>query len=312
MNYNFSDEVRKALGRAREEAFRLQHNYVGTEHVLLGLIHETEGVAAAVLNSLNADRDRIHEAVEEVVKPGKGSGLLCELPYTSRAKKVLELAMAEGRELGDSHVGTEHLLLGLLREEKGVAAQVLNAANVKTEEVRAELLLLRESGRAPQEAGVGGARAGGMKAGFRRRSATLEGGAVWFLQIDPESSAPIYEQIMGRLEAAVATGRLSVGERLPPVRDLAAELGIAPGTVARAYSSLEQGGVLVTEGARGTRVAGRGSAATNRAGRERTLIKVLRPVVVAAYHMGARASDLRRALEGAMDGIFPEATDEGS
>src|SRR5687768_10909998 len=127
---------------AREEAIRLQHDYVGTEHILLGLIREGEGVAAAVLMNLNVDLEQIHERIEESVRKGKATIALGELPYTSRAKKVLEYAMAEARELNHSYVGTEHLLLGLLREEKGIAAQVLNSLGVSLEEARAETLKL--------------------------------------------------------------------------------------------------------------------------------------------------------------------------
>ena len=140
MNYNFTDRVRKVLAMAREEAIRLQHDYVGTEHILLGLIREGEGVAAAVLTNLNVDLDQIHERVEESVRKGKATIALGELPYTSRAKKVLEFAMAEARDFNHSYVGTEHLLLGLLREEKGIAAQVLNSLGVTLEEARAETL----------------------------------------------------------------------------------------------------------------------------------------------------------------------------
>jgi len=142
MNYNFTDRVRKVLAMAREEAIRLQHDYVGTEHILLGLIREGEGVAAAVLMNLNVDLEQIHERVEESVRKGKATIALGELPYTSRAKKVLEYAMAEARELNHSYVGTEHLLLGLLREEKGIAAQVLNSLGVSLEEARAQTLKL--------------------------------------------------------------------------------------------------------------------------------------------------------------------------
>jgi ATP-dependent Clp protease ATP-binding subunit ClpC len=142
MNYNFTDRVRKVLAMAREEAIRLQHDYVGTEHILLGLIREGEGVAAAVLLNLNVDLEQIHERIEESVKKGKATIALGELPYTSRAKKVLEYAMAEARELNHSYVGTEHLLLGLLREEKGIAAQVLNSLGLTLDEARAETLKL--------------------------------------------------------------------------------------------------------------------------------------------------------------------------
>ena len=122
---------------AREEAIRLQHDYVGTEHILLGLIREGEGVAAAVLTNLDVDLEQVHERVEELVRKGKATIALGDLPYTSRAKKVLEFAMAEARELSHSYVGTEHLLLGLLREEKGIAAQVLNSLAVTLEDARA-------------------------------------------------------------------------------------------------------------------------------------------------------------------------------
>src|ERR1043166_8062343 len=141
--YNFTDRVRKVLQMAREEAARLHHEYVGTEHILLGLIREGEGVAAAVLTNLNVDLDDIQQKIEETVKKGKAAAAPGpDLPYTSRAKKVLELAMTEARELNHSYVGTEHLLLGLLREEKGIAAQVLTDAGVTLEQSRADTLRL--------------------------------------------------------------------------------------------------------------------------------------------------------------------------
>src|SRR4030095_2922383 len=141
--YNFTDRVRKVLQMAREEAARLHHEYVGTEHILLGLIREGEGVAAAVLQNLNVDLEEIQQKIEETVKKGKAAPASGnDLPYTSRAKKVLELAMAEARELSHSYVGTEHLLLGLLREEKGIAAQVLTEVGVALDAARAETLRL--------------------------------------------------------------------------------------------------------------------------------------------------------------------------
>src|SRR5580698_3574560 len=141
--YNFTERVRKVLAMAREEAARLHHEYVGTEHILLGLIREGEGVAAAVLQNMNVDLDEIQQKIEETVKKGKAAQATGpDLPYTSRAKKVLELAMSEARELNHSYVGTEHLLLGLVREEKGIAAQVLTDAGVNLEAARTETLRL--------------------------------------------------------------------------------------------------------------------------------------------------------------------------
>src|SRR5512140_2745854 len=148
--YNFTERVRKVLAMAREEAARLHHEYVGTEHILLGLIREGEGVAAAVLQHLNVELEEIQQKIEETVKKGKAAQATGpDLPYTSRAKKVLELAMGEARERGHSYVGTEHLLLGLLREEKGIAAQVLADANVSLEAARAETLRLLGGSEAP-------------------------------------------------------------------------------------------------------------------------------------------------------------------
>ena len=142
MNYNFTDRVRKVLAMAREEAIRLKHDYVGTEHILLGLIREGEGVAAAVLANLSADLDELKRLVEGNIRTGKSSSSIGELPYTTQAKNVLEHAMAETEELNHTYVGTEHLLLGLLRQEKGLAAKVLGEAGIGLDGARAETLKL--------------------------------------------------------------------------------------------------------------------------------------------------------------------------
>ncbi|MXW56362.1 MAG: NDP-hexose 4-ketoreductase, partial [Gemmatimonadales bacterium] len=142
MNYNFTDRVRKVLAMAREEAIRLKHDYVGTEHILHGLIREGEGVAAAVLANLSADLDELKRLVEGNIRAGKSSSSIGELPYTTQAKNVLEHAMAETEELNHTYVGTEHLLLGLLRQEKGLAAKVLGEAGIGLDGARAETLKL--------------------------------------------------------------------------------------------------------------------------------------------------------------------------
>jgi|ERR1051326_84850 ATP-dependent Clp protease ATP-binding subunit ClpC len=144
--YNFTDQVRYSLQAARNEAGQLHHEYIGTEHLLLGLLRPESGIAFAVLTSLDLDTDALRHGVMALLKPGAaGANLGPDLPYTSRAKKVLEEAMAEARALKHQYVGTEHLLLGLLREGKGVAAQVLVAAGTNQERLRAETLrLLRE------------------------------------------------------------------------------------------------------------------------------------------------------------------------
>ena len=139
--YNFTERTRKVLAMAREEAARLHHEYVGTEHILLGLIREGEGVAATVLQNLSVELDEVQQKIEGIVKKGRAAQTPGpDLPYTSRAKQVLQLAMQETRDLHHSFVGTEHLLLGLLAEAKGVAAQVLLTLGVTHERARAEVL----------------------------------------------------------------------------------------------------------------------------------------------------------------------------
>lgn len=137
--YNFTIHVRQSLALAREEAAALDNAYVGTEHILLGLLG-TEGVGTTVIENCNADLEVLRSDVIRGVKRGANLGVGPDLPYTSRAKKCLELAMSEARELEHTYVGTEHLLLGLLREEKGIAAQTLVAAGVTIEAARAEML----------------------------------------------------------------------------------------------------------------------------------------------------------------------------
>jgi len=126
---------------AQEEAKLLNHNYIGTEHILLGLIHEGEGVAAKALESLNISLEQVREQVQEIIGQGQQapSG---HIPFTPRAKKVLELSLREALQLGHSYIGTEHLLLGLIREGEGVAAQVLTKLGADTNKVRQQVIQL--------------------------------------------------------------------------------------------------------------------------------------------------------------------------
>jgi len=136
-----TDRARKVMELARQEAQRLNHEYIGTEHILLGLIKEGSGVAASVLNNLDVNLKAIRLEVEKMVPGGSNMATIGQkLPYTPRAKKVLELSFEEARNLGHNYIGTEHLLLGLLRENDGVAAQVLLNLGLKLEDVRDEVL----------------------------------------------------------------------------------------------------------------------------------------------------------------------------
>jgi ATP-dependent Clp protease ATP-binding subunit ClpC len=140
--YNFTERVRKTLALAREEAIRLRHEYVGTEHMLLGLIRGDDGVAIEVMRTLSVDPERVRDEILRILREGIAGSASSDLPYTSRAKRVLELAMTEARLLGHQYVGTEHLLLGLLGEQHGVAAQALDSAGLTLEKARAETLRL--------------------------------------------------------------------------------------------------------------------------------------------------------------------------
>ena len=153
MHDKFTERVRKVIYLAREEAARLQHDYIGTEHLLLGVIREGEGIAATVLNNLGLDLDRIRQEVENMVSASGGTMTIGEIPFTPRAKRVLELAVEEARSLGHNYVGTEHLLLGLIREGEGVAAKVLLELGVDRKRVREETLKLL--GGTPSSAGAG-------------------------------------------------------------------------------------------------------------------------------------------------------------
>lgn len=282
--YNFTDELRQVLVRSRTEAIRLRHEYVGTEHMLLALIAEPDGVGVAVLNELDVRAESVQRLVEETVKKGNASLAADQsLPYTSRSKKVLELATTAARNLGDDYVGAEHLLLGLINEGRGIAAQVLSEMGATADRAGTAVLAMR---------------------GDIERSPASD----FRFEIDDQSEHSIYEQIVAQAKEAVATGKLSPGERLPTVRQLADELDIAPGTVARAYSELERLGVVITEGKRGTRVAGPARPVISDSERPMTLVGLLRPVVVAGFHLGATAPELRRALDSAMKDIFNEGT----
>ncbi|MEK7291080.1 MAG: Clp protease N-terminal domain-containing protein, partial [Planctomycetota bacterium] len=138
----FTDRARKVRALAREEARRFNHEYIGTEHILLGLVKEGSGVAANVLQNLDIEMKKIRLEIEKIVQSGSDLVSVGQLPFTPRVKKVLEYAMEEARALGHNYIGTEHLLLGLLREQEGVAAQVLLNLGVKLEDVREEVITL--------------------------------------------------------------------------------------------------------------------------------------------------------------------------
>ncbi|MGH7507753.1 MAG: Clp protease N-terminal domain-containing protein, partial [Longimicrobiales bacterium] len=228
----FTDRARETLTRARAEAIRLSHDYIGTEHVLLALTHDEGSVACLVLMRARVDVQSLRRQVEDRLRPRTATVAVGDLPYTNFTKRVLMHAVEEAAFLNHRYVGTEHLLLALARNEQGIAGKVLSDVGLSheaaREHVKALLTLPTVDATATSPIGV---------------------------TIDDTSSDSIYEQIIAQVQEAVATGVLAAGDRLAPVRRLADDLDIAPGTVARAYGELERLGVVVTEGARGTRIA---------------------------------------------------------
>src|SRR5881296_96814 len=174
MYERFTDRARKVMQLANQEAQRLNHEYIGTEHILLGLVKEGSGVAANVLKNLDVDLRKIRLEVEKIVQTGPGSEMVTmgKLPQTPRAKKVIEYSIEEARNLSHNYVGTEHLLLGLLREQEGVAAQVLMNLGLKLEDVREEVLNLLGHNMPNESESGGGGGGGGERAASRSKSKT--------------------------------------------------------------------------------------------------------------------------------------------
>ena len=187
----FTDRARRVVVLAQEEARMLNHNYIGTEHILLGLIHEGEGVAAKALESLGISLEGVREQVEEIIGQGQ-TAPAGHIPFTPRAKKVLELSLREALQLGHNYIGTEHILLGLIREGEGVAAQVLQKLGADLNRVRTQVIQLL-SGYAGGEPGAGG---GPAKAGVSGGSAD-----------DPKGS-PVLDQFGRNLTTLAREGKL--------------------------------------------------------------------------------------------------------
>jgi len=173
----FTDRARRVVVLAQEEARLLNHSYIGTEHILLGLIHEGEGIAAKALESLGISLEAVRNQVEEIIGQG-GSSPSGHIPFTPRAKKVLELSLREALQLGHNYIGTEHILLGLIREGEGVAAQVLVKLGADLSRVRQQVLQLPSGSPAPTGRTAGPSAGAGVGPGAGRRALGLTGWAL--------------------------------------------------------------------------------------------------------------------------------------
>ena len=178
----FTDRARRVVVLAQEEARMLNHNYIGTEHILLGLIHEGEGVAAKALESLGISLDAVRQQVEEIIGQGQQapSG---HIPFTPRAKKVLELSLREALQLGHDYIGTEHILLGLIREGDGVAAQVLVKLGADLNRVRQQVIQLLTGYQGP------GVMSAGSRLGERMRARLPDDALARFDALDRRLAA---------------------------------------------------------------------------------------------------------------------------
>src|SRR3954454_6581634 len=189
----FTERARQGVVLAQEEARTLKHNYIGTEHILLGLLREEEGLAARVLESLDITVERVRAQVVRIVGSGEEvtSG---QIPFTPRAKKVLELALREALSLGHNYIGTEHILLGLVRENEGVAARILLDFDADSEKIRNEVIRML-SGPGGRRQGQGGQ---GQQAGAGAGAGTAEG----------KKSSKLLDQFGRNLTKLAADGKL--------------------------------------------------------------------------------------------------------
>ena len=204
----FTDRARRVVVLAQEEARMLNHNYIGTEHLLLGLIHEGEGVAATALESLGISLEEVRQNVEEMIGRGQHE-LSGHIPFTPRTKKVLELSLRESQQLGHDYIGTEHILLGLIREAEGVAAQVLVKMGADLNRVRQQVLQLL-GGRGHEE--LGESEAGGTRvAGAVRQSPA--GPQVVGTPLQPAGILSRLADIVERLDAIER--HLGIGPQQP-------------------------------------------------------------------------------------------------
>jgi ATP-dependent Clp protease ATP-binding subunit ClpA len=234
MNERFTDPARKTMQLANQQAERFKHEYIGTEHILLGLLAEGSGIAVSVLKKLDVDLRKIRLEVEKIIQSAPDIVTMRKLRPTPRAKKVIEYAMEEARALNHNYVGTEHLLLGLLREQEGVAAQTLMNLGVQLDRVRNEVTKLSErepgapiarhsvtaDGETPQfgARGLGHfvgrvARALGLGGRLRDHTATVP--------VDPKELEEAIERLNVAKEEAVANHDL---KRAAKLRDQADEL----------------------------------------------------------------------------------------
>jgi DNA-binding transcriptional regulator YhcF (GntR family) len=277
----FAPDVCAVLQRAHEQAVRLRSSAVGTEHILLAILGVPQSEASLALSAVGLRSTELRAHLEtrlgqEAASGGRHRrGSSRSASWSAKAKGAIVAAVGEARKLNQRPVSSGHLLLALLKDTDSIASKALADRGIRAADVRTVL-----------QEGVG-------------TTADLD------IRLDDQSDRLIYQQIVAQIQEAIATGRLLPSQRLPPIRQLADQLEVAPGTVARAYAQLEAAGTVVTGRARGTFVAGPTETAANAQGSQ--IRDLLRPTVVAAFHLGLSADELRAALADAMADIYPGA-----
>ena len=274
----FAPECRAVIPGAHAEATRLRSPSVETEHILLAVLASPQSEASLILSSAGVRSTELRSYLEGRLgqQAGQHRRSRRSPSWSTKTKEAIVAAVGEARKLDQSPISSGHLLLALLKDTGSVATKALAERGVTAASVREVL-----------KQGVGA-------------TAELD------IRVDDRSEQLIYQQIVGQIQEAIATGRLLPGHRLPPIRQLADQLEVAPGTVARAYAQLESAGTVVTDRARGTFVSTAGHPASG--ARHLEIRNLLRPAVVAAFHLGSSADELKAALGEAMADIYPSAS----
>lgn len=271
----FTAECKAVIEGAPKEASRLRSRSVDPEHLLLAVLVSPTSDASLILASAGVRSAALLSDLEgRLLRGARPSRRSIRSPsWSNAAKEMVVGAVGEARRVGQAPVSSGHLLLALFKDTGSAVGQALVERGVTAANVGEAL-----------RQGVGAA-------------AELD------IRIDDRSDQLIYQQVVGQIQEAIATGRLLPGHRLPPIRQLADQLEVAPGTVARAYAQLESAGTVDTDRARGTFVATASRVGSN--ARRAEVRKLLRPAVVAAFHMGSSADELTNALAEAMADIYP-------
>ena len=278
--HQVTDDARRALAAAREEARRMGDDHVSTEHLLLAITRYASRGGAHVLAELGVDLGKLREEVESAAAESARASrdtwrTSVDLPYESAAKRAIEVALGEASSLHHARVGTEHLLLGLLCASGGAQRALLDAG-VTLEGARAAAVAeVARTARPP----------------FR-------------MVLDGRPGRSVDEQIVARVREGMAARQLEPGDRLPAVEQVAAELGVDPGAVARAYEELERLGVVAIDTAGAPRIAPRRRAEVPAEQRPEVLAELLRPRIVTAFRLGASAQELRDALEATIQDVL--------